>query len=220
MLPMTYRKYLLILILVAIPLLVGSQCAFFFSSGESSDSDDDRKGLVVVVSDGNLVDAPVEGVNYLSGSLSGVTGSEGEFQYEAGNTIRFFIGDISLGREVKGKSLITPVDLVENGTTETPAVINIARLLQSLDARPGDARISIPEAVRRAATRSNEGVSSSIEFLDYADDPAFANAASQLVAVLTQDYPFTAVLIDAERARAHMISSLARLQEQSKSDAP
>jgi hypothetical protein len=214
---MSFRKYLLIFTLLAIPLLAGSQCAFFFSSGGSSDSDDDdRSGLVVAVSSGTLVDAPVEGVNYVSGSLAGVTDSEGEFQYEVGNAICFYIGDIALGCAVQGKSIITPVDLVENGTTETPAVINIARLLQSLDANQAEEIISIPEAVRLAAIHSNEGVSSAIEFLDYADDPAFANAASQLVAVLTRDYPLTAVLVDAERAREHMIKSLARLQEEGK----
>ena len=88
---------MLILSLVAIPLLGGSPCACFFSSGGgSSDSEDkdERAGLVVIVSNGNFVDAPVEGVNYESGSLAGITGRNGEFQYEVGNSIRFFIGDI------------------------------------------------------------------------------------------------------------------------------
>jgi hypothetical protein len=202
---------MLILSLVAIPLLGGSQCAFFFSSGGgSSDSEDkdERAGLVVIVSNGNFVDAPVEGVNYESGSLAGITGRNGEFQYEVGNSIRFFIGDINLGWAVKGKSLITPLDLVTDGTTATPAVINIARLLQSLDSDPADEVITIPDAVRAAAVHSNEGLSSAIEFLDFSDDPAFVNAASKLVAVLTRDYPFTAVLIDADTARDHMINSI------------
>lgn len=212
MLHMTSRRFVLILSLVAIPLLGGSQCAFFFSSGGgSSDSEekDERAGLVVIVSSGNFVDAPapVEGVNYESGSLAGITGRNGDFQYEAGNSIRFFIGDINLGRAVKGKSLITPLDLVTDGATDTPAVINIARLLQSLDSDPTDKVITIPDTVRAAAVRSNEGLSSAIEFLDFSDDPAFVNAASQLVAVLTRDYPFTAVLIDADNARDHMIKS-------------
>ena len=206
MLHMTSRRILVILALVAMPLIGGSQCAFFFSSGDSDD--DDKDGLVVIVSDGSLVDAPVEGVSYESGSLAGITGSNGEFQYEVGNTIRFFIGDVSLGRAVKGKSLITPLDLVVDGATDTPAVINIARLLQSLDSNPGDEVITIPATVRAAAVRSNGGLSSAIKFLDFHDDPAFVNAASQLVAVLTSDYPFTAVLVDADSAREHLIKSI------------
>lgn len=207
MLHMTTRRFLLIFTLLTLPLLIGSNCAFFFSSGGSSD-DEDREGLVVVASTGNFVDAPVEGVNYISGSISGITGRDGEFQYEPGNTIQFFIGDINLGRAVQGKSLITPVDLVEEGSTDTAAVINIARLLQSLDSNPDENVITIPEGVREAAVLSNTGLSSAIEFLDFHDDPAFANAASQLVATLTHDYPFTATLVDAQRAREHMIQSL------------
>ena len=203
---------MLVVALLAIPLFGGSQCSFYASSGgDSRDSDkkDENAGLTVVVDDGRLIDAPVEGVSYQSGSLAGITGSSGEFQYEVGNTIRFFIGDIALGRAVRGKSVITPLDLVVDGATDTPAVINIARLLQSLDSDPGDGVITIPAAVRAAAVRSNVALSSAIEFLDFSDATAFVNAASHLVAVLTRDYPFTAVLVDADNARTHMIRSIA-----------
>ena len=205
------RKYMLVVALLALPLFGGSQCSFYASSGGDSDDADKKDknaGLTVIVDDGRLIDAPVEGVSYQSGSLAGITGSSGEFQYEVGNTIRFFIGDIALGRAVRGKSVITPLDLVVDGATDTPAVINIARLLQSLDSDPGDEVITIPADVRAAAARSNVALSSAIEFLDFSDAKAFVNAASQLVAVLTRDYPFTAVLVDADNARAHMIRSI------------
>jgi pectate lyase len=203
-----------VLALLAIPLFGGAQCSFFFSSGGGNDNPEDKQadaGLVIIVGDGTLVDAPVEGVYYESGSLAGITGSNGEFRYEVGNTIRFFIGDITLGEPVTGKAVITPVDLVPNGTADTPAVVNIARLLQSLDSEPGDEIITIPPEVRAAAVRSNETLSSAIEFLDFSDEPAFVNAASQLVAVLASDYPFTAVLVDADQARTHMAKSLGKL---------
>ena len=202
---------MLVVALLAMPLFGGSQCSFYASSGgDSNDSDkkDENAGLTVVVDDGRLIDAPVEGVSYQSGSLAGITGSSGEFQYEVGNNIRFFIGDIALGRAVRGGSVITPLDLVVDGATDTPAVINIARLLQSLDSDPGDGVITIPAAVRAAAVRSNVALSSAIEVLDFSDATAFVNAASHLVAVLTRDYPFTAVLVDADNARAHMIRSI------------
>ena len=212
---MTSRRIMLILALVAMPLFGGSQCSFSFNSGDDSSDEAEEKdnaGLVVIVGDGTLVDAPVEGVGYESGALSGVTGSNGEFRYEVGNTVRFSIGDIALGRPVTGKAVITPLDLVENGTSDTPAVINIARLLQSLDSRPGDGFITIPPEVRAAAVRSNQAVSTAIEFMDFSDEPAFINAATQLVAVLAGDYPFTAVLVDADQARAHLERSLAMPQ--------
>ena len=212
---MTSRRIMLILALVAMPLFGGSQCSFSFNSGDDSSDEAEEKdnaGLVVIVGDGTLVDAPVEGVGYESGALSGVTGSNGEVRYEVGNTVRFSIGDIALGRPVTGKAVITPLDLVENGTSDTPAVINIARLLQSLDSRPGDGFITIPPEVRAAAVRSNQAVSTAIEFMDFSDEPAFINAATQLVAVLAGDYPFTAVLVDADQARAHLERSLAMPQ--------
>jgi hypothetical protein len=192
--------------------LAGAQCAFVARSGSGSGAEDPDRGgggLIVVINDGRLVDGPVQGVRYESGSLSGVTGRDGEFQYEEGNTIRFSIGEIVLGEEVKARSFMTPLDLVPGGTLDTPAVINIARLLQSLDSVPGDNRITIPTVLRAAAVGANEPVASAILSLDYSDDDAFVNAASQLVATLTAAYGFTAVLVDAESARQHLLESLA-----------
>jgi hypothetical protein len=51
---------------------------------------------------------------------------------------------------------------------------------------------------REAADESNASVSAAIEFLDFADEARFVNAASQLVATLTEHYPFTATLVDAQ----------------------
>ena len=197
------------MLFLALPWLIGgTECSFVATSGGSSSDSEQRNGLVIVIQDGQLVDAPVEGVRFESGTLSGVTGPNGEFQFEDGATVAFFIGDIPLGGAVPGKALVTPLDLVPGGNIDTPAVINIARLLQSLDALPGDARITIPAQVRGLARRSNSGLSASIDALDFADDAAFVNAASQLVATLTQAYGFTAVLVDAATARQQLQHSL------------
>ena len=203
---MNFRKLVAVILLLAIPVLVGAKCAFFFSTGDdSSDSkDDDKDNEIVVIGEGQLTDAPVEGANYESGSLSGITGSNGEFRYEVGNKIRFSIGDIPLGRAVDGKARITPADLAGQDASDTTTAINLARLLYSLDAEREDDIITIPADVRAAATRSNASVSAAIEYLDFADEQAFVNAASQLVAVLTDDYPFTAVLVEADAVRAMM----------------
>lgn len=193
--------------------LAGADCAFVARSGSGTGHEDkeqgDGGGLIVVINDGRLVDGPVQGVRYTSGSLSGITGSDGEFQYEEGNTIRFSIGEIALGEVVKARAFMTPIDLVSGGTLDTPAVINIARLLQSLDSVPGDSRITIPRVLRAAAVGNNESLASAIQSLDYSDDDAFVNAAAQLVATLTAAYGFTAVLVDAESARQHLLESLA-----------
>ncbi len=207
------RKFSIVFALLALLSLTGTECVFVARSGSSNTNEDEQNSnLVVIIKDGRLIDAPVQGVSYRSGTLAGVTGSGGEFRYQDGERVEFFIGDIALGRAVEGKAVITPLDLVPQGTLDSPAVINIARLLQSLDAVPGDQRITIPAAVRAAAVSSGSGVSAAIRFLDFADDAVFTNAAAQLVATLTAAYPFTAVLVDADSARLHLRESLLALE--------
>lgn len=201
-----YRRACLLVVLIAVPFLAGSQCAVFFSSGGGSD-DRDKDDEVIVVASGTFGTTPVAGIDYVSGSVSGVTGSDGGFEYEQGQTVQFSIGDIALGRAVAGKALITPAELVATGAMDTTAAINIERLLASLDAEPGDAAITVAPSARAKAVKSDSGVAAAIEYLDFADEDAFVNAASQLVTVLTADYGFTGVLVDAGTAQRALGSS-------------
>lgn len=213
---MRNNRWILVLVLLTVPFLVGGQCAFFFSSGGgSSDRDDvdDKKGLTIIASNGRLSGIPVHGARYESGSVVGVTGSRGEFRYEDGKPVIFSIGDIALGGPVQGRATLALTDLVADGTVETPAVINLARLLQSLDSDPQDEVITIPDSVRERAVRSNEDLYWAIEYLDYDDEAAFSNAASQLVAVLTRDYAFTAALVDSQVARARLARAASDAQQ-------
>ena len=125
--------------------------------------------------EGHFVGPPTRGIAYESGSLSGITGENGEFRYEEGGTVSFFIGDIRLGGEVKGSDLLSPIDLVDKGSDDHPAVINIARLLQSLDATVGDSVITIPSSVVKEAVVTNEALFSWIQSLDFGDEQSFAN---------------------------------------------
>ena len=201
------RKLRLILLLLALPFITASQCVVLFSSNDSDDKDED-KDEIIIASTGSFVDAPVQGMFYRSGSIVGTTGPAGEFRYEPGEPVQFLIGDIRLGQPVNGKAVVTPLDLVPGGDIDTPAVINIARLLQSLDSERGDKLITLPASLNKQAVSSNTAVAAAIQFLDFDDEVIFVNAASQLVAVLTADYPFTATLVDADSARAHMLESI------------
>lgn len=194
--------------MLATPFLAGSNCSFSFSTGDSDPSPGDPNEKAVVAMQGHLVGPAVQGISYKSGSLSGLTGENGEFDYEEGGTVIFFIGDIILSGEIKGSDLLSPIDLVDDGNADHPAVVNIARLLQSLDATPGDGIITIPPSVAQAAVVTNESIYSSLQSLDFSDQQSFVNAASALVAVLTRDYPFTVTLVDADTAREQMLDSL------------
>jgi hypothetical protein len=209
-----YRNYLLLLgVAILLLLLTGSQCTLVISSGDSSDKDKDEEepppDTVILTSSGRFIDAPVEGLRYVTGRLRGTTGPQGEFLYDEGSSVQFYIGAIALGTPAPGKSVMTPLDLIENGTLDTPAVINIARLLQSLDSVRGDARITLPASGDEPGLRAAETLAPVIEHLDFHDETNFVNAASQVVATLTADYPFTVMLVDAPTARRHLAESLA-----------
>ena len=190
------RRVLLLVTLAVLPFLVGSRCVVLYSSDNDSSDERDRddEGIIVAAS-GNFGNPPVSGLRYVSGALSGTTGDDGAFQYEPEGAVQFFLGDIGLGGQVRAKPAMTPEDLVAG---EATAGTNIRRLLMSLDAEPGDDAITIPAAVQAAAVLANADAAPAIGFLDFADDAVFANSASQLVAVLTSDYPFTAMLLSAE----------------------
>jgi len=98
---------------------------------------------------GRFVDAPVAGLAYRTPTLSGRTDAEGRFQYRAGERVRFAIGALALG-DAPGAAVITPVQLVSDGTPEHPEVINRVRLLLTPDADGDpDNGIQIPEAAHQ-----------------------------------------------------------------------
>lgn len=102
----------------------------------------------VIVHQGRFLDSAVLGLHYCSGDQSGFTDAEGTFLYEEGKTVRFCLGQIILG-ETTGKSIITPIDLVIDGSVSHPTVINICRFLLTLDtdANPDNGIKILPETI-------------------------------------------------------------------------
>ena len=200
----TRHTYKLLILLLIVPLLTGAKCVFWFSSDDSDRDKPPPEKPEDTVKAGQVGGIPVEGLRYESGTLSGITGPDGGFEYEADGDVRLFLGDIPMGEPVPGKALITLIDLVPGANDSTPQVVNMVRLLMSLDAVQGDEAITIPRSVEQAARRDDELAGASIEYLDFKDEAAFSNAASQLVAVLTSDYPFTASLVETDIARDYL----------------
>lgn len=85
------------------------------------------------VSTGIFVDAPVEGLSYSTGSITGTTDASGRFSYTPGVNVTFALGGIAFP-PVAGAAMVTPVDLVGGTGAQDPAAVAIARLLQSADA--------------------------------------------------------------------------------------
>lgn len=83
---------------------------------------------------GVFIDSAVEGLEYQTTNNRGITDSNGHFDYQEGDSVQFFLGDIQLGDATIAKAVITPFDL-SGGLSDSsidPAV-NIARFLQKLD---------------------------------------------------------------------------------------
>ena len=81
---------------------------------------------------GTFVDSPVINIGYRTETQNGVTNSRGEFNYFPGETVTFFIGDLEFP-SIPAEQVVTPLDMAGTDDISHPIVINISRLLQSLD---------------------------------------------------------------------------------------
>ena len=81
---------------------------------------------------GQLIDSAVGGVSFSTPSFSGVTDSLGRFQFKEGELVTFSIGDIKFP-VVTASAVVTPLTLANSSDINNRIVINIARLLQTLD---------------------------------------------------------------------------------------
>ena len=111
----------------------------------------------VVVKTGIFVDAPVEGLSFVSGGQTGVTDASGTFRFEAGANVKFMIGNVVIG-QAPATALMTPLDLVKNvdaaATISDARVIQITQFLMTVDSSATLAKMTIPASVVAAA--SNE----------------------------------------------------------------
>lgn len=91
--------------------------------GGGSSSDDDEPATA----EGRFLDSPVEGLQYTSGDITGVTDANGTFIYSVGGTVLFTVGDVVLG-SANGSTVITPLDLVPDAADENDdTVVNLLR---------------------------------------------------------------------------------------------
>ncbi len=136
-------------------------------------------GPSVVLLDGVFKDSNVSGLTYESGGKNGVTGTKGEFKYEEGADVKFSIGGVELGSGM-GKAVMTPIDLVTDGTLATPEVINKVRFLMMLD-KDDDPNngIEISEKVQTAAADWENIIFTSDDFPTQNVNSIITSASSQ-----------------------------------------
>jgi len=150
---------------------------------------------------GIFLDSAVEGLQYKTSTNEGMTNSDGEFMYQADESITFSIGGITFPA-ITAKSVITPLDVLTTQDINDINVINMLRLLQSLDF-DGDANNGIQ--ISQAAHDVSEGVS--LDFSSTEFDSA--------VEVLLANYGgFYQQLVSSEMAVYHFEQTLAELNNQ------
>lgn len=85
---------------------------------------------------GIFIDAGVSGLSYRSGPATGKTDALGTFRYQVVSgepqSVSFFLGGLELGSAI-GRRVLTPIDILGASSTSDPRVINLLRLLQTLD---------------------------------------------------------------------------------------
>jgi hypothetical protein len=153
---------------------------------------------------GRFLDSACAGLSYYTQSRSGVTNANGEFTYLAGETVVFGLGDLEFPA-VTAAHILTPLELAGVEDINDTGVVNMARLLQSLDQDcDPDNGISISGEALLAATGM------SIDF----EDPDFDSKVANLVANAGQQNSACTTLIDADQAIAHLQNTLNELNNQ------
>lgn len=157
-------------------------------------------GSSAVVTNGVFKDSNVSGLSYESGDQKGITNELGAFKYEEGTDVSFNVGGVSLGSG-KGKSVMTPLDLVANGQLATPEVINRVRFLMMLDKdnMPSNG-IEISDKVQEKAK--------SWEAVDFSATDFPNQALNSIVVDASVEDAVSHALPDADVATAHLRSTL------------
>lgn len=158
------------------------------------------------VEPGHFIDANVNGLTYQTPTQSGVTGQEGQFWFLPDERVAFSVGSLPLG-DALGDRRVSPVDLFPGSDMDNDEVLNVARLLQSLDGdgNPAQGAINITEPVVGCLESALAGlppIPPPEEF--FADDDAVGALIDATVAACAGGIALTAV--SKEEARENLVS--------------
>jgi hypothetical protein len=148
---------------------------------------------------GHFIDSPVSGLSFQTGTFDGLTDESGGFDYFPGERVELAIGSVHLGNPLAGHK-ISPLDIFEAADTDDPRVINMARLLQSLDADASPKQgINITADVAGCLVQTVGSTS-----LDFSDDAQIESVIDGTILCA----PAGLVAVSAEDAKANLDKSL------------
>lgn len=150
---------------------------------------------------GVFVDSAVENISYSSATQQGQTNSAGEFSYLAGESVTFNLGEL-LFPSTAAKAVITPIDILAAGRVDEDAVVNMVRLLLTLDqdADPTNG-IQLTDAAANVATAD---IDFKVSIADFA-----ANTAVQSLVANAGQNTSTTELVSVVAAIEHFNATLA-----------
>ncbi len=126
--------------------------------------------------------APADGVYYktMPGDVTGLTENGGQFRYFPGDRVTFYLGGddskgILVADAVLAQSRISPLEVFDTRNTGDRRVVNLSRILLSLDDHSIPGRLVISEAMR-AAVDVERSVTLDLSRLDFDYDPELGNS--------------------------------------------
>ncbi|MGD8595332.1 MAG: hypothetical protein PVF82_21070 [Gammaproteobacteria bacterium] len=176
---------------------------FFIGCGGGGDGDNstppamEKQQLTELT--GVFVDGPVQNLVYKTATQSGKTDTNGRFLYVEGESITFSIGSVVLG-SAPAAPVMTPMSLIPGASgPDDPAVINIVRLLLSIDSNQNtDDGIQLSDTSHTAAN----GL-----IIDFSLNPA-QFSAREAVHTLVQSVRADGQLVDITVAQEHFNTTL------------
>ncbi|SFV60527.1 MSHA biogenesis protein MshL [hydrothermal vent metagenome] len=173
-------------------------------------------GKIEIDNTGFLIDSALEGIKYVSGAYSGYTDKDGLFKYDKGAGVTFYLGDestgISLGTAIEKidpynnqRRIITLFDLAGTQDENNTRVINMAKLLQSLDS-DNDVSNGITIDDRTRESIALLGLKNRIDFNMDVEDFHVHNDIYELFNDLAGHFGEHRGLLDTEDVKAHLVA--------------
>ncbi len=163
-----------------------SLCAGLAACGGGSSSNNNSPDEPNIQT-GVFLDSPVVNIGYRTETLEGVTNSLGEYEYIEGENVTFFIGELELPA-ANAAGTVTPLDIAGSYDTTNSTVVNILRLLQTLDEDGNpDNGITITDTAKVSATQVDFSLSESAFETSSAVVNLVANSGSSNATLISSD---------------------------------
>jgi len=154
----------------------------------------------------HFIDSPVGGLFVKTPTFAGVTDESGGFDYFPGERVDISIGSVVIGNALADHK-ISPIDIFKGADTEDERVINMAILLQSLDADGNPKKgVSITPGTGQFLSQAMTGLG--IDTLNFEDTTQIDSLVDNVIVQSQDDESTDMVKVSAEEAKANLDKSL------------